>query len=74
MDLLEIIGTKASKNNSGNDGEILFNYYSKISKMRAICSPNCVQIWKGRDRKTVFCRVSHKKCRAKGETFLCQTL
>ena len=30
----------------------------------AICFPNCVQIWKGRDRKTVFCRVRHKKCRA----------
>ena len=41
----------------------------------AICSPNCVQIWKGRDRKTGFCRVIHKKGRAKGETFfLCQTL
>ena len=24
--------------------------------------------------KWVFCRVRHKKCRAKGETFLCQTL
>ena len=31
----------------------------------AICSQNCVQIWKGKDRKTVFCRVRHKKCRAK---------
>ena len=29
----------------------------------AICSQNCVQIWKGRDRKTAFCRVRHKKCR-----------
>ena len=27
----------------------------------AISSPNCVQIWKGRDRKTVFWRVRHKK-------------
>ena len=35
----------------------------------AICSPNCIQIWKGRDRNTVFFRVRHKKCRAKGETF-----
>ena len=40
----------------------------------AICSPNGVQIWKGRDQKTGFFRVRHKKCRAKGETFLCQTL
>ena len=31
-------------------------------KILAICSPNCVQIWKGRDRKMVFCRVRHKKC------------
>ena len=23
-------------------------------QLLAICSPNCVQIWKGRDRKTVF--------------------
>ena len=35
----------------------------------AICSPNCVQIYKGRDREMVFCRARHKKCRAKGETF-----
>ena len=27
------------------------------SKSIAICSPNCVQIWKGRDQKMVFCRV-----------------
>ena len=38
-------------------------------EMLAICSPNCVQIWKGRDQKTVFCRVRHKKFRANGETF-----
>ena len=37
----------------------------------AICFQNGVQIWKGRDRKTVFCR--HRKCRANGETFLWQT-
>ena len=41
----------------------------RLKKELVICSPNCVQIWKGRDRKTVFCRVRHKKCRAKGETF-----
>ena len=35
-----------------------------------ICFPNCVQIWKGRDWKTVFCMVRHKKCRAKGETLM----
>ena len=35
----------------------------------AICSPNCVQIGKDIDRKTFFCRVRHKKCWAKGETF-----
>ena len=35
----------------------------------AICSPNCVQICKGRDRKTFFCRVRLQKCRAKGDTF-----
>ena len=29
----------------------------------ATCSPNCVQIWKGRDWKMVFCRVRHKKYR-----------
>ena len=40
----------------------------------AICSPNWVQIWKGRDRKMVFWRVRHKKCWAKDETLLCQTL
>ena len=35
-----------------------------------------VQVGKGRerDRKTLFCRVRHQKCRAEGETFLCQTL
>ena len=33
-------------------------------------SPNCVQIWKGRDQKTVFCRVRCKKCRAKVRLFL----
>ena len=45
--------------------------YSKLHLTIAICSKNCVQIWKGRDRKTVFCRVKHKRCRANGETFLC---
>ena len=35
----------------------------KIFQLKiAICSPNCVQIWKSRERKTVFCRVRHKKC------------
>ena len=53
----------------------LITEFPQVSILLALCSPNCVQIWKGRDRKTVFCRVSmrHKKCRAKGETFLCQT-
>ena len=32
-----------------------------ISKIIAICSPNFVQIGKGRDRKTLFCKVIHKK-------------
>ena len=41
----------------------------KIIIIIANCSPNCVQIWKGRDQKTVFCRVRHIKCRAKCETF-----
>ena len=27
----------------------------------AICSPNCVQIWKGRDQKTVLLKARHKK-------------
>ena len=36
----------------------------------AICSPNCVQIWKGRDQKTVFCRVRHKKTCFLIESFL----
>ena len=45
------------------------NNEGKVLKLIAICSPNCVQIWKGRDRKTVFCSVRHKKCQAKGETF-----
>ena len=52
-------------------------YMQRVTGMRmqqmgqviAICFQNCVQIWKGRDRKTFFCRVVHKKCRAKGETF-----
>ena len=35
----------------------------------AICFQNGVQIWKGRDLKTVFCRVRHKKWWAKGKTF-----
>ena len=47
---------------------------NNIGKTIAICSPNCFQIWKGRDRKMDFCRVRHKKYRAKGETFLCQIL
>ena len=33
----------------------------------AICSQNCARIWKGRDQKTVVCRVKHKKCRANGD-------
>ena len=37
-----------------------------ISKIIAICSPNFVQIRKGRDQKTLFCKVIHKKCQAKG--------
>ena len=68
-----------------NDNDLVVGYtingdraigevFSKNSSTIAICSPNCLQIWKGRDRKTVFCRVRHKKCRAKGETFVCQTL
>ena len=41
----------------------------------AICSPNCVQIWQGRDRKTVFCRVRHKKMLSQSrDFFLSQTL
>ena len=50
-----------------------FDLYLEI----AICSPNCVQIWKGRDWKTIFFRVRHKKCRANELArlfFLCQTL
>ena len=43
--------------------------YVKEYRNRAIYISNCVQIWKGRDRKTVLCRVRHKKSRAKGETF-----
>ena len=34
----------------------LFTIHFKI----AVCSPNCVQIWKGRDQKTVLCRERHK--------------
>ena len=37
-------------------------------KFLADCFLNCVQIWRDRDWKTVFCRVRHEKCRAKGET------
>ena len=33
------------------------------------CFQNGVQIWKGIDRKTDFCRVRHKKCRDNGKTF-----
>ena len=37
-------------------------------KILANCFLNCLQIWRGRDWITVFCRVRHKKWRAKGET------
>ena len=40
----------------------------------AIFYPNFDQVGKGRDRKTGFCRVRHKKCQAKDQTFSCQTL
>ena len=56
-------------------GETLQKSNSDItSKVLAIFSPNFVQVGKGRDQKMVFCRVRHKKCRARGETFLCQIL
>ena len=50
-----------------------WSYHVQCTEI-AICSPNCVQIWKGRDRKMGFFRMSHKKCWANSETFLCQTL
>ena len=37
-------------------------------KILANCFLNCLQIQRGRDWITVFCRVRHKKWRAKGET------
>ena len=56
-------------------GETLQKSNSDItSKVLAIFSPNFVQVGKGRDRKTGFFKVRHKKCRAEGKTFLCQTL
>ena len=41
----------------------LMEGYSRGSNKRkiAICSTNFVQIWKGRNQKTVFCSVRHKK-------------
>ena len=36
----------------------------KNTKNLAICSQNCVWIWKCRDRKTVFYRMRLKKCQA----------
>ena len=46
--------------------------YSRGSNKRkiAICSTNCVQMWKGRDQKTVFCSVRHKKSCAEDEIFV----
>ena len=51
-------------------GVIPGNSFLHNWKKIAICSPNCVQIWKSRDRKMVFCRVRHKKCRAKAKARL----
>ena len=44
--------------------------YAKI----VIFSQNCVWIWKGRDRKTVFCRVRHKICQANCWTPSCMAI
>ena len=51
--------------------DIIYNIDQSLTSEReiAICSPNFVQVGKGRDWKTVFCRRRHKKCRAEGETF-----
>ena len=35
----------------------------------AICSPNCVQIRKGRDRKAVLCRTRYKKMLSQRQDF-----
>ena len=50
----------------------LMEGYSRGSNKRkiAICSTNCVQMWKGRDQKTVFCRVRHKNHWAEDEIFV----
>ena len=45
-----------------------FQSSSKGSTL-AICSPNCVQIWKGRDRKMVFCRWDIKNVEPKARLF-----
>ena len=52
----------------GGKGRILKDFFT--IEQSVICFPNCVQIWKGRDWKTVFCIVRHKKCQAKGETLM----
>ena len=46
--------------NDSNLAIIDFILQVKIIAKIAICSQNCVQIWKGRDRKMDFCMVRHK--------------
>ena len=45
---------------NGNMQQSLKNPEIDIFLIITICSPNCARISKGRDQKTVFCRVRHK--------------
>ena len=47
----------------GGKGRILKDFFT--IEQSVICFPNCVQIWKGRDWKMVFCRVRQKNGKPK---------